>query len=124
MIFDHVDVRVRQIGAVRAFYDRFLRAFGFRGKPQPDGNVVYVRVAERKVHEAVALIAESDHRPNHTRVAFSAASPAEVDRIAAIAAGAGARAFEAPAFCPEIGENYYAAFFEDPDGNRLEIVCR
>ena len=124
MVFDHVDVRVRDIPTVRSFYDAFLRAFGFRGKAQPDGNVVYVRIAERKVREALALIPEADHVPNRTRLAFAAPSPQEVDRIAAIAVGAGAQAFEAPAFCPEIGDNYYAAFFEDPDGNRLEIVCR
>jgi len=37
---------------------------------------------------------------------------------------AGAGNYEAPALCDEIAENYYASFFEDPDGNRLEVVCR
>lgn len=124
MIFDHVDMRVRDIGTVKSFYDSFLRAFGFRGKTLDESTVVYLRIADRKINEALALIQESDHRPNALRLAFSAASTTDVDRIAAIASAAGARAFEAPALCPEIGENYYAAFFEDPDGNRLEIVCR
>jgi catechol 2,3-dioxygenase-like lactoylglutathione lyase family enzyme len=68
--------------------------------------------------------AYAQHRPNLTRLAFCAPTREEVDRIAAIAAAAGARAYEAPALCDEIAENYYAAFFEDPDGNRLEVVCR
>jgi catechol 2,3-dioxygenase-like lactoylglutathione lyase family enzyme len=35
-----------------------------------------------------------------------------------------ARAYEPPAACPEYTETYYAAFFEDPDGNKVEVVNR
>ena len=124
MVFDHVDLRVADVARCRPFYDAFLRAFGFRGKPQSDGVHVYYRLEDRVVREAIALIPEPGHRPNATRLAFCAQTPDDVDRIAAIAQTAGARAFEAPAPCPEIADPYYAAFFEDPDGNRLEIVCR
>jgi catechol 2,3-dioxygenase-like lactoylglutathione lyase family enzyme len=123
-VFDHVDLRVADVARCRPFYDSFLRAFGFRGKTQPDGARVYYRLEDRAVREAIALIPQADHRPNATRLAFSAPTPTDVDRIAAIAQTAGARAFEPPAPCPEIADPYYAAFFEDPDGNRLEIVCR
>jgi len=123
-VFDHVDLRVGDVERCRTFYDPFLRAFGFRGQPQPDGVRLYYRVHERAVREAIALIPEPDHRPNATRLAFSAPTPADVDRIAAIAERAGARAYEPPASCPEIGNPYYASFFEDPAGNRLEVVCR
>ena len=124
MVFDHVDLRVADVARCRPFYDAFLRAFGFRGKPLPDGTHVYYRLEDRVVREAIALIPEADHRANATRLAFSATTPTDVDRIAAIAQSAGARAFEAPGPCPEIADPYYASFFEDPDGNRLEIVCR
>jgi catechol 2,3-dioxygenase-like lactoylglutathione lyase family enzyme len=124
MVFDHVDLRVADVARCRPFYDAFLRAYGFRGKTQPDGSHLYYRIADRAVREAFVLIPEAGHQPNATRLAFSAATPQDVDRIAAIAADAGARSFEPPAACPEIADPYYAAFFEDPDGNRLEIVCR
>ena len=124
MVFDHVDLRVADVERCRPFYDAFLRGFGFRGKAQADGVRLYYRLEERAVREAIALIPDAGHRPNATRLAFSAASQADVDRFAAIAERAGARAYEPPALCPEIAERYYAAFFEDPDGNRLEIVCR
>lgn len=122
-VFDHVDLRVADVERCRPFYDAFLRAFGFRGKAQPDGARVYYRLEDRVVREAIALIPDTGHRPNATRLAFSAKSPADVDRFAAIAHRAGARAYEPPGPCPEIADPY-AAFFEDPDGNRLEIVCR
>jgi predicted lactoylglutathione lyase len=124
MIFDHIDLRVRDVTAARPFYDAFLKAFGFRCKPQPNGDVVYYRVADRQVREAVVLIEASDHMANEVRLAFHGNAPQEVDRIAAVALEAGARAFEAPQWCPDIAEKYYAAFFEDPSGNKLEVVCR
>ncbi len=124
MVFDHVDLRVSDVERCRPFYDTFLRAFGFRGRALDDGAHLYYRLEARAVREAIALIPDAGHRPNATRLAFSAASPTDVDRLAAIAQRAGARAYEPPAPCPEIADPYYAAFFEDPDGNRLEIVCR
>jgi len=124
MVFDHVDLRVADVASARPFYDVFLKAFGFRSRGQANGDIVYYRLAERRVQEAVALIEAVGHIANHARLAFHAGTPEDVDRIAAIAHEAGARAFEAPQWCPEIAERYYAAFFEDPSGNRLEVVFR
>ena len=124
MIFDHIDLRVTDVARVRLFYDAFLRGFGFRGRPQEDGTLLYFRLENRAVREAIAVLPDPNHRPNATRIAFRAATRADVDRLASIAAASGARAYESPALCPEIADNYYAAFFEDPDGNRLEVVCR
>ncbi len=72
----------------------------------------------------IVVSADPDHRPNATCLAFSAPARDDVDRIAAVAHAAGAGAFEPPGPCPEYTETYYASFFEDPDGNRLEVVCR
>jgi catechol 2,3-dioxygenase-like lactoylglutathione lyase family enzyme len=124
MVIDHIDLRVADVAAARPFYDAFLKAFGFRGQRQTNGDIIYYRFAERRVQEAVALIEATGHVANEVRLAFHASNPDDVDRISAIAVNAGARAFEAPQWCPEIAERYYAAFFEDPSGNRLEVVCR
>jgi predicted lactoylglutathione lyase len=67
-------------------------------------------------------VTESAHFiPNENRIAFRAESDAEVDRMARIAADAGARHIEGP-MVYEAG--YYAVFFEDPFGNRFEICHR
>jgi catechol 2,3-dioxygenase-like lactoylglutathione lyase family enzyme len=124
MVIDHIDLRVADVTAARQFYDTFLKVFGFRSQRQPNGDIVYYRFAERRVQEAIALIEAAGHIANEVRVAFHASTPQDVDRIAGIALGAGARAFEAPQWCPEIADRYYAAFFEDPSGNRFEVVCR
>jgi predicted lactoylglutathione lyase len=124
MVIDHIDLRVAEVAAARPFYDAFLKAFGFRAQRQPNGDVVYYRLAERRVQEAIALIESTGHIANDIRLAFHASSEEDVDRIGRIALAAGARAFEAPQWCPEIAERYYATFFEDPSGNRLEVVFR
>ncbi|MGQ0812591.1 MAG: VOC family protein [Nitrospiraceae bacterium] len=61
------------------------------------------------------------HVANECRIAFWADSIREVDRLAAIAVRAGARNVEGPAY---EDAHYYAVFFEDPSGNRLEICYR
>jgi predicted lactoylglutathione lyase len=124
MIFDHIDLRVSEFATARPFYDAFLKAFGFRSQRQASGDIVYYRIAERRVQEAVALIEAAGHIANQVRLAFHARSPEDVDRIATIARDAGAREFEPPQWCPEIADRYYASFFEDPSGNRLEVVSR
>jgi predicted lactoylglutathione lyase len=63
-------------------------------------------------------------RPNANRIAFWAETREEVDRLAALAAlavEAGARNMSGPKPMPEYGGACYAAFFDDPSGNPLEI---
>jgi hypothetical protein len=47
-----------------------------------------------------------------------------VDEVGRAIASVGARNVEGPMLCPEYTEDYYAIFFEDPSGNRLEVVHR
>lgn len=64
-----------------------------------------------------------DHTANENRIAFCLASPDEVDRIAEIARRAGATELSGPKPMP-YAPGYYAAFFGDPSGNRLEVYVR
>jgi predicted lactoylglutathione lyase len=124
-IFDHIDVRVANFEAARAFYDPFLGAVGFDETGVDDsGLLIYFRRIDGRVAEVVTLIDDASHRACKTRIAFGAASRQDVDRITKIALAAGATAVEAPTACPEYSPTYYAAFFDDPDGNALEVVYR
>jgi catechol 2,3-dioxygenase-like lactoylglutathione lyase family enzyme len=123
MLFDHVDLRVSDLAKVRALYDALLPAMGFSNLEEDGSNVNYYQEGEDKSQPFFGLMTDREHRPNGARVAFRAASRQDVDRFAAIARDAGATAFEGP-------ENYggspkyYAAFFEDANGNKLEICFR
>lgn len=124
MLFDHVDMRVQNLALVRPFYDRLLAAMGFTNQNADEESVGYHYPGESGAEPFLWLIEEPGHRPSETRVAFAAPTRAEVDRWAQLAHESGARAFEAPQIVKEYGPAYYAAFFEDAEGNKLEICCR
>jgi catechol 2,3-dioxygenase-like lactoylglutathione lyase family enzyme len=125
MLLDHVDLRVSSLARVRPLYDALFAALRYTKVNADETSAGYHRSAETEdVDPFVWVVEEASHKPNGTRVAFAASSRAEVDRLAAVAKAAGARAFEAPHVCTEYTPTYYAAFFEDPDGNKLEICHR
>ena len=49
------------------------------------------------------------------------ATQAAVEAAAEAARSNGAHQVEGPGFHPEYGEDYYAVFFEDADGNKYEV---
>ena len=61
--------------------------------------------------------------PSETRIAFWASDRAEVDRVTAAVAAAGAKDLSGPKEMP-YGPGYYAAYFTDPAGNRFEVYHR
>ena len=67
---------------------------------------------------------DPDHRPNGNRISFWADTPEEVDRVAEVVRRAGGKVLEGPETCLDYTPHYYAFFWEDPDGNKLEICCR
>jgi len=56
-------------------------------------------------------------------VAFLAESRALVDKAYAVALSNGGTSEGAPGLRPEYHEHYYGAYFRDPDGNKLCVVC-
>lgn len=124
MLFDHVDLRVRDLKQARPLYDALLPAMGYTKINADEESAGYHRPGETGEQPFIWLVEEADHAPNGTRIAFSAASRSEVDRLAAIARDNGATAFEPPELVPDYTPGYYATFFEDGEGNKLEICCR
>ena len=104
--YDHIDLRVADLAKARPFYERLLPALGFARDARIEGWLQY---------EAAG------HVPNENRIAFWADSVSEVDRLAKIIVRAGALNIEGPAYETP---TYYAVFFEDPCGNRLELCHR
>jgi catechol 2,3-dioxygenase-like lactoylglutathione lyase family enzyme len=123
MLFDHVDLRVSDLARVRPLYDALLPACGFSRLDEDGRNVNYHRPEPDRAQPFFGLMSDPTHRANGTRIALRADSRADVDRLAEVARAAGARAIEGPE--PYDGADwYYAVFFEDADGNKLEICYR
>lgn len=122
-LFDHIDLRVKNRESAQRFYAQILPAIGFRvdksgeqwGLFETEGSVAV---------DFFGFTEEADHRPNGNRIAFWAPSREAVDKAAEVIREAGGRNIEGPELCIEYSPGYYAVFFEDPDGNKLEVCHR
>ena len=124
---DHVYVAVSDFERSVAFYDRVMAALGFGKGDKPIGGDPHAHYYNPALQYTI--------RPGRTRREFDAYAPglhhlcfqvpssAEVDEAHRILRDLGVEA-TAPRRYPEYHPDYYATFFEDPDGIRLEIVCR
>jgi catechol 2,3-dioxygenase-like lactoylglutathione lyase family enzyme len=121
---DHIDLRVRNIESARRFYSQVLPAIGFTrpGDTGPEWYNWYVPGEGKS--EFFGFTEDPEHRPNGSRISFWADSREEVDRVAEVVRSAGGKVLEGPELCVDYTPDYYAFFFEDPDGNKLEICCR
>jgi catechol 2,3-dioxygenase-like lactoylglutathione lyase family enzyme len=124
MLFDHIDLRVTDFTKVRRLYDALLPAMGFSRISEDEETICYYTPNGDRSEPFFAINVDPRHRANGSRLALSAAGRDEVDRLAEVARTAGAAAFEPPHVCSEYSPNYYATFFEDADGNKLEICYR
>src|SRR3954452_15277771 len=122
--FDHIDLRVTDMETARKFYGKILPQLGFvHESPGDDYYSFYAGGGERPL-EFFGLTEQKNYRPNSTRIAFWADTREQVDRIAQLVRDAGGKNLEGPEICEDYSPGYYAFFFEDPDGNKLEICCR
>ena len=121
---DHIDLRVRDMQVAREFYGKFLPQLGFSHESPGDDFHTFYAARGGGPSEFFGFTEDKNHQPNGTRIAFWADTREEVDRVARLVRNAGGKAFEGPEVCADYSPGYYAFFFEDPDGNKLEICCR
>ncbi|MEZ5405707.1 MAG: VOC family protein [Verrucomicrobiia bacterium] len=117
---DHIDLRVPNLKQAEPFYNKLLLALGFMRTVDVEGWIQFN--VEEGVSEFFGVTESKTHQPNENRIAFWATSNEEVDRLAKLLHDIGAKNIEGPGF--DEGPTYYAVFFEDPFGNRLEICHR
>jgi predicted enzyme related to lactoylglutathione lyase len=124
--FSHIDLRVRSFAKVTDFCRALLPELGFTAWWREDGgewrgastDVAFPGKAFFGFTENLA------HQPNATCIAFWVDTREEVDRIGEVVRRVGGQNIEGPSITPEYSDDYYAVFFEDPEGNRLEVVHR
>jgi catechol 2,3-dioxygenase-like lactoylglutathione lyase family enzyme len=121
---DHIDLRVSDLKRAQKFYSKLLPALGFVRDRSSRRLGIFFAAGGDKPEAFFAFSQDRRHRPNRTRIAFWANSRAEVDRLAKLVHKIGGKNLEGPELCPGYSKGYYACFFEDPDGNKLEICCR
>jgi catechol 2,3-dioxygenase-like lactoylglutathione lyase family enzyme len=127
----HVDLVCRDLERSLAFY---RAVFGSLGLEQPflvDGErgeqIHYLRFpaagsGSLGLRQALESQAFELYAPGLHHLALAVESPSEVDLAYAAAVEAGAEVLHAPRLWPQYDPEYYATFFLDPDGFRLEVA--
>ncbi len=121
---DHIDLRVKDFQRAMKFYKKLLPELGFTRDRSDETWGTFYSAGGNKPSEFFGFTEDRDHQANGTRIAFWAETRDEVDRIAALVREIGGKNLEGPEVCEGYSLGYYAFFFEDPDGNKLEICCR
>ncbi len=124
----HIDLTVSDVARSRLFYDHVLGYFGFARSEDYANGSDWDRVADGVFHsigicESHANAARHDrYSPGLHHLAWTAESRADVDGLYSLLLEIGAEILDPPADYPQYGPDYYAIFFADPDGLKLEFV--
>ena len=120
-ILDHIDLRVRDRNAAVAFYDAFLGVLGAQ-KSETEAFTTWRLQADvdDESTDSFGITEDPDMVAGSVRIAFKAPTREAVDAIAAILRNVGASDIEMDDGM--YGDDIYAVFFKDPDGNRLEVT--
>lgn len=123
---DHVYIAVSNLDRSEAFYDRvFLQVLGFRKNKFMIGGDPHVQYFNR--HFGYVLRPARNRRehdpyaPGLHHFCLRVESAADVATVAKQLRQAGIEASEAKLY-PEYAPDYWATFFTDPDGIRLEVT--
>lgn len=126
----HLALTVSDPGASFAFYDAILRELGYTFHKQSTEGFAWRLTTEHGMHE-IDLVAARPGAQRHDRfapglhhLAWRMESRAAVDRMHQVLMGLGAVVLDAPAEYPQYneGKGYYAVFFTNSDGLKLECV--
>jgi catechol 2,3-dioxygenase-like lactoylglutathione lyase family enzyme len=123
---DHLAIRVGDFARSKDFYDKLLGFLGFELEWQFD------HVAGWNNGLTMFWIAEADARGKRYKhrigdvgyhhYAFELGAKRDVDALYAFLKKNGVKVVDPPADYPSYGEGYYAVYFLDPDGLKLEAM--
>ena len=118
IVFDHVQISVRDAQRSVAFYTALLEPLGIPPLAEFEGGA----------HLANLVIVAREETSGPVHLAFAAESREQVDAFHRAGLEAGGADNGAPGvreqYSSEAGGRYYAAFVLDPDGNNVEAVHR
>ena len=123
---DHIYITVRDLERSQRFYDAVMRVLGYRKAGSTIAGEPHVHYFNRQfgfsLRPAHARTPDHDpYGPGLHHFCFRVVDERAVDRAASALRAAGVSASE-PRYYPEYAPDYYATFFEAPDGLRLEIT--
>ena len=127
----HVDLTVKDPQASRGFYETVLGFMGYRivddyphgfDMDLRDASGFFTSIGIIKAKGAHAERSHDRYSPGLHHIAWNAASREDVDALYALLQEMRATILDPPTDYPRYGDGYYAVFFADPDGLKLEYV--
>lgn len=130
-MINHIDLTVADPVRSRPFYEAVLGFMGYRrvnghergfdfDLKAPDGSFCSIGIMKAQGEGAVRK--HDRYAPGLHHLAWTAPDRADVDTLYALLLEIGATILDTPADYPKYGPGYYAVFFADPDGLKLEYV--
>jgi catechol 2,3-dioxygenase-like lactoylglutathione lyase family enzyme len=129
----HIDLTVKNAEASFAFYESVLGFMGYKLQEQTEfgfdfdlttPGAPFTSIGIRDARGPNASRAHDRYTIGLHHIAWAAQSRADVDAMHAHLIKIGAQILFPPSDYPEYGPTYYAVFFSDPDGLKLEFVYR
>jgi catechol 2,3-dioxygenase-like lactoylglutathione lyase family enzyme len=132
-LIHHLDLTVKDPWASCAFYDAVLGFMGYRRVREdtrgfdweltaPGGG--FTSIGLMKAEGPGSVRAHDRYAPGLHHVSWHADSREDVNRLHTLLLEIGAAVLYPPTDYPAYGDGYYAVFFADPDGIKLEFVYR
>ena len=134
-IIDHIQITVKNLDEAEIFYDQLMPILGFDLNKKSKGHVPAHEFDVIEYCHPKLIIGINSPRSTfekdevHRRkpgslhhLAFKADSQEEVDKAYEALLKTNAKIVAPPQLYPQHGEHYYALFFKDPGGIKLEIV--
>lgn len=125
---DHVYLAVTDLPRAGAFYDAVLGALEFERTDAPIGGDPHLHYWNRALQLSIrpartARVQHDPYAPGLHHLCLQLRDSKAVDAACATLRALGVAA-SPPRLYPEYNPDYYATFFEDPDGIRFELVAR
>lgn len=119
MPLDHIGVGVPDLGRAKSYYDALMPALAYTDFFSAEDEFSYRPAADKP--GTFVFFYPGAQAAQH--LAFMVRTRAEVDAAYDVAIRAGSEALHQPQLFPQYHANYYAAFWLDPFGMTLEVVC-
>ncbi|WP_425258490.1 VOC family protein [Rubrivivax sp. RP6-9] len=125
----HISIGAKDIERAARFYDTVLEPLGYARvwtdlRPGEEEQAVGYGPLGSGDKLAVKQVPQSVPQIPGFHIAFAAPSRAAVSAFYAAALANGGTDNGPPGLRPDYGANYFAAFVVDPEGHRIEAVCK
>jgi catechol 2,3-dioxygenase-like lactoylglutathione lyase family enzyme len=129
----HLDLNVSDLERSSSFYDRILTRIGFirvnLSTPDEPGGFDWISLGDNRTRLSIGIYQATGPNKSHDRyapgihhLALRACRREDVDELYRMLLEMKAEILNAPCEYPQYEAGYYAVFFLDPDGIKVEYV--